>query len=319
MIAKLEKIYRLSADRGVAVMLSAVWRLAVATLQRMLGQRYLTRRIHSYRMTIDTEDAGISRSLLLFRTREVDHKVMLEKIARPGMRIFDIGGNIGYYPLMELALLKGTGALIAVEPSPSNVALLKKNLRLNGYENVPVIEAAVSGKPGKRTFYVSEQSNLGTFHPDGSAAKTLTGGSIEVETTTVPLLVEKYGKPDLMRMDVEGHEVEILDGMLEGAKQGGYAPAIIFETHLSRYGPGNDMARTLRNLFDFGYTVSLVSSSSDNGAEKISKLGYLPGERVRTDDVYRTLFADLRADDAIELICRSGGVRTVVLSPPSQH
>jgi FkbM family methyltransferase len=318
MIAKIKKLYRLSADRGISVMLSSIWRLAIASLQRMFGQRYLTRRIHSYRMTIDADDAGISRSLLLFGTREVDHKVMLEKIVRPGMCIFDIGGNIGYYPLMELALLKGSGALIAVEPSPSNVALLKRNLRLNGYDDVPVIEAAVSSKSGKRAFYLSEQSNLGTFHPNGSAANTLTGGSIEVETVTVPMLAKKYGKPDLMRMDVEGHEVEILNGMLDGAKTDNYAPIVIFETHLSRYGPHNDMARALRNLIDFGYAVSLVSSSSDHGTENIKKLGYKSGERIRTDDVYRTLFADLRADDAIDLICRTGGIRTVILSPPKR-
>jgi len=47
-------------------------------------------------MLLDMEDAGLSRSLLLFRTREVDHKIMLERIVRPNMTIYDIGGNIGY-------------------------------------------------------------------------------------------------------------------------------------------------------------------------------------------------------------------------------
>ena len=75
-------------------------------------------------MILDLDDPGLSRALMLFRTREVDHKVMLERIVRPGMRIFDIGGNIGYYPLMELTLLAGSGQLVVIEPVPQNVALL---------------------------------------------------------------------------------------------------------------------------------------------------------------------------------------------------
>ena len=45
--------------------------------------------------------AGISRSLILFGTREVDHKIILERVLEPDMTVFDIGANIGYHVLME--------------------------------------------------------------------------------------------------------------------------------------------------------------------------------------------------------------------------
>lgn len=312
--SKIENAYRIAADRGLAVMLTAAGRLTLASVQKLFGQRYLTRRIHSYRMMLDARDVGISRSLLLFGTREVDHKVMLEQIVRPGMRIFDIGGNIGYYPLMELELLRRTGQVIVVEPSPANVALLRRNLSLNDYSDIPVIEAAVSNVATKRTFFLSEQSNLGTFHPIGTGAKTLTGKTLEVDTVTVPMLAKRYGPPDLLRMDVEGHEVEVLNGMIDDLRKGTYAPIVIFETHLSRYSEKHDMAETLRNLFALGYRVPLVSSSSDRGTERFVRFGYTPGRRIATDDVHRTLFTDIRPDDAIDVICQTGGVRTVVLS-----
>ena len=175
---KFVSAYETMRDRGPVVMLQAAGRLAQASAEHALGRRYLRRRIHGYDMLLDFEDGGLSRSLLLFRTREVDHKVMLEQIVRPGMTIFDVGGNIGYYPLMELNLLGGTGKMVVVEPSPSNVELLRRNLALNGYEHVPVLEAAVSNVPGQRQFYLSEQSNLGTFHPTGSGSETLTGATV---------------------------------------------------------------------------------------------------------------------------------------------
>lgn len=306
--------YETMRDRGLVVMLQAAGRLAQASAEHALGRRYLRRRIHGYDMLLDFADGGLSRSLLLFGTREVDHKVMLERIVRPGMTIFDIGGNIGYYPLMELTLLAGTGRMVIAEPSPSNVTLLRRNLELNGYGEVPVLDAAVSDQPGRRSFHLSEQSNLGTFHPVGGGSETLTGKTVDVETLTVPILAERFGKPDLLRMDVEGHEVEVLNGMINDVRQGKYAPMVIFEPHLSRYTEGHDMAVTLRALFSLGYRVPMLASSSDRGSAKIAAKGYTPGERIATDGVYRTLFADIRDDDAIDLLCKTGGVRTVILA-----
>ena len=303
--------YRGFARGGVAMLL-ATGRMILAAIYRLFRKRYLTRRIHRYRMILDLQDPGLSRALMLFRTREVDHKLMLERIVRPGMRIFDIGGNIGYYPLMELELLAGSGQLIVIEPLPQNVALLKRNLQLNGYHDVPVVEAAVSNISSKKAFHLSRQSNLGTFHPTGAA--TLTGDTLDVETVTVPMLAERFGPPDLLRMDVEGHEVEVFEGMLEDIRKDRYAPTVIFETHFRHYGEDHNMAATLKRLFELGYGVPLVSSSSDLVANRLTQLGYVAGERIATDAVYRTLFTDIRPDDAIDFICHSGGVRTVVVA-----
>ena len=312
--SKITSAYETMRDRGPLVMLSAIGRLGQATAEQALGRRFLLRNIHDYRMYLDVQDPGLSRSLLLFGTREVDHKVMLERIVRPGMTIFDIGGNIGYYPLMELTLLKGTGKMVIAEPSPSNVSLLRRNLELNGYSHVPVLDAAVSDQRGHRSFHLSEQSNLGTFHPLGGGSETLTGKTVEVQTLTVPLLAERFGKPDLLRMDVEGHEVEILNGMVDDIRQGKYAPTVIFEPHLSRYTADHDMAATLRAMFSLGYHVPMLSSSSARGSARIAAKGYKPGERIATDGVHRTLFSDIRSDDVIDLLCRTGGVRTVILA-----
>ncbi len=179
---------------------------------------------------------------------------------------------------------------------------------------MPVLEAAVSDASGTRDFHLSAQSNLGTFHPVGSGSETLTGQVLSVETLTVPILAERFGPPDLIRMDVEGHEVEVLKGMLADVKAGLYAPMIIFETHLTRYGAGHDMAAVLRCMLALGYQVPLVSSSSDKGAERLLALGYKPGERIATDGIHRTLFEDIGQEDAIRLITETGGMRTVVLS-----
>lgn len=87
---------------------------------KALGYRSIIKKIYKYKMILDLYDKGISRTLILFGERELEHKFMLEQVIKPGMRILDIGANIGYYAIMESLLIGKSGNLIAVEPSKSN-------------------------------------------------------------------------------------------------------------------------------------------------------------------------------------------------------
>jgi len=298
----LKRIY----NRGAVAITRAALRAAEAALHRAAGRQYIQRKIYDYKMLLDLHDPGISRALNLFGTRELDHKFILEKFLHPGMRVFDIGSNVGYYPLLELQLTSGMGNLICIEPVPKNVELLRRNLELNGWHGIPIINAAVSNKRGQKTFNLSAHSNLGTFHPVGGVEET-----IQVETITIPQLAATRGWPDLIRMDVEGHEIEILDGALDGLAR--HPAVIVFETHLDRY-EGRNFDSVLRALFHCGYHVPIISSATDEAAAEIAMRGYSGIKRIATDATYRTLFENIRNDDAIDLICHSGGVRTAVLA-----
>lgn len=313
----LSSIYETLRDRGAPTLIRAIGNQVVAGVHsKILRRRFLEKPIHDYRMLIDLEDRGISRSLLLFGTREVDHKVLLEQIAKPGMMVFDIGANIGYYALMELGLIGPEGRMLAIEPSPSNIALLHCNLALNGEgDRITVLEGAVSDKPGTAFFHLSAHSNLGTFHADGSAAQMLSGEQISVRTYTMPELAAEHGAPDLVRMDVEGHEVEVIRGMLDAIRSGVMRPTIIFETHLSRYSDEHDMVAVLRDLFACGYGVPRAASSWQDGTARVEARGYSGSDPIPTDGVERVIFEDISNEDAIDFICRTGGLRTVVLAP----
>ena len=228
---------------------------------------------------------------------------MLLRIIRPGMTIFDVGANIGYYAIMESKLVGDGGRVIAVEPSQTNIELLQRNLNLNSLSNV-----------GKAKFHLSYQSNLNTFHDVGSGREHLSGQTIDVETLTITDLAQTFGAPDLIRMDVEGHEVAVLNGAMKAIKSGKIRPTVIFETHLSRYSSTNDMAAVLKQMFDLGYEVSLAASSWEGGSKIVESLGYKSEMIVRTDGNIRKIFSEISKEDAIRLICETGGLRTVVLA-----
>jgi FkbM family methyltransferase len=278
------------------------------------------RNVFDYKMYLDVFDKGLSHQLIKYRKREMDHKFLLDRTLTRDSVVLDIGANIGYYALMELNLIGPAGYLIAVEPSPWNIDLLNRNLDLNGKrDNVRVIAGAISSSRGTDTFHLASSSNLNTFQNYGTVKQHLTGEKIEVDTYRVSevLTSEELDRGvDLIRMDVEGHEVDVINGMIDDIKSGTLSPSIIFETHISRYTKDNDMAVSLQNLFNYGYSVKYMASSWQAGTEIIRNFGYQEFESIKTDGCIRAIFEDIKPEDAIEIICNSGGARTVYLESP---
>ena len=273
--------------------------------------------VYNSKMIVDLYDDGLSKQLLKYGARELDHKYLLEMILKPGTFVLDIGANIGYYALLENELIGSEGKLVCIEPSPSNVSLLTKNMKLNNLHDVTIVEGAISQSSGKKAFYLSHESNLNTFHNYGTVEKHLSGEQIEVSTYSVPDLISKLDISEplgLIRMDVEGHEVEVISGMMNGIKSSNLAPTIIFETHISRYSHENNMANILKELFQNGYSVPWGASSWQEGSKIVESLGYESVKSIPTDGVRREIYKDISNDDAINLICNLGGLRTVVLS-----
>jgi len=84
---------------------------------------------------------------------------------REGMIFCDVGANIGIYSLLAARLVGPTGKVIAVEPEPANAALLRKNIALNQYKHVEVIEKAISERPGILELYLSNYAGSHSIFP----------------------------------------------------------------------------------------------------------------------------------------------------------
>ncbi|MBZ0232791.1 MAG: FkbM family methyltransferase [Deltaproteobacteria bacterium] len=145
----------------------------------------------------------------------------------------DLGANLGFFTVLVGRDLSPTGRVHAFEPTPATAALLRENVAANGVsDRVTVVEQAVSDQPGRARFslYDAAQANqLAVAGTDGSS------GSIEVAVTTLDEYFEALGWPrvDVVKMDVEGVETKVLDGMRELIRR---QPElrIIFEYHLGQ-------------------------------------------------------------------------------------
>ena len=156
-------------------------------------------------------DYGIHRDLFLDGIREpVATKHLMDILTKDDV-VLDIGANIGYYVLIEAQLCN---KVYAVEPVPSNVIVLKDNIKLNHYNNVEVFSLAFSKATGTEKMYLSPKSNWHSFYPIKDVV-----GETKINVDTVDNFLKDRENPTIVRMDVEGYELNILYGMKETLKK----------------------------------------------------------------------------------------------------
>ena len=123
--------------------------------------------------------------------------------------VFDIGANIGK-TVEQFTLV--SDKVVCFEPNPKLAHLLRNN-----FEKFSVIvdERGVSNKNGTQIFRISNADTISTLSEDWITNSRFTGSynwdtHVQVETVTLDSIVEEYGEPDYIKIDVEGHEFEVL-------------------------------------------------------------------------------------------------------------
>lgn len=174
-----------------------------------ISSRIKYRKVLGHKMYLDSKDTlGLSFAGAVER---VATQYVMKEI-RKGNVVLDIGANIGYYTLIFAKLVGEEGKVIAFEPDPNNFALLKKNIAINGYQNVVLVEKAISNKSGKGRLYLAEE-NLGD-HRIYESNVILGRKSIEIETIKLDDYFKDYeGRIDFIKMDIQGAEPIALEGM----------------------------------------------------------------------------------------------------------
>lgn len=125
-----------------------------------------------------------------------------------GAVFFDVGANIGSYTLVAS---EGPGQVVSVEPHPRTFAALRRNIRLNRRLNVVALNLAASDRRGhlRLTDYPQSATNHVVEDP-GSCDHT-----IEVKAATLDEIVRELAvRPNIVKIDVEGHEARVLDGFV---------------------------------------------------------------------------------------------------------
>ena len=183
----------------------------------------------------------------------------LWRLLDAGDLAIDAGANIGYMTSIMAARVGRAGKVIASEPLPENAVILKENVGRwvleNGLDQVAVHELALGENGGLARFKVPlDPGNLGLgtlvepLVESDSSTKAGNSGLIEVKVERLDHLIASESFVALLKIDVEGHELQVLRGAekLLAAKR---IRDIVFEEHRAYPTP------VTRHLEDFGYRV----------------------------------------------------------------
>jgi len=173
---------------------------------------------------------GLLRSLAIYYGipwRQGQLRRFYCQFIRPGDLCFDIGAHVGN----QLRAWSALGArIVAVEPQPQCMRVLR---RWYGRQSqITLIEQAVGARPGTATLYISQRTpTVSTLSPDWQAAVRHDPGFLQVRwdsrletpVTTLDELIARHGPPAFCKIDVEGYELEVLQGLSQAL------PALSFE------------------------------------------------------------------------------------------
>jgi len=182
---------------------------------------------------VDSDDQQMTPSFIEHGFWEPWNTVWFGRNVKDDMTVVDVGANVGYFTMMAARLVGKNGEVIAIEPNPSPMRLLKKSAVENEFDNIRFYECAVSDKPGLLELNVPD-INIGgaTLQSvDRLLATSDKIGSVNSFSVSVhtldDLLLGTVDKIDIIKMDVEGLEPYVWNGMQKILKQ--YRPAIILE------------------------------------------------------------------------------------------
>lgn len=183
---------------------------------------------------------------------------------RPGQVAVDAGCHKGAYTYWMRRRVGASGTVLAFEPQPSQVAYLEQAFRAMRYRNVTLVPKALSSVPGRLQLNIPVGAGAST-HGASLVHKDAPGGawnSIEVDVTTLDTVFfgadsDGLGRCDFIKIDVEGHELAVLEGAARLVDE--YHPALLVECEARHRADGDT-----RPVFDFfqsrGYSGSFFCS-----------------------------------------------------------
>jgi len=163
---------------------------------------------------------GIARSIAIYHGQPWKRRrarALYGQFVGPGDLCFDIGAHVGD----RVGYFLGLGArVVAVEPQPAAMAVLRRLYGRN--PRVTLVEAAAGAAPGEAMLHL-DPANPTVATLSESWARTVGRSAafagvrwrrhIAVAVTTLDVLIERHGLPAFAKIDVEGHEVAVLEGL----------------------------------------------------------------------------------------------------------
>jgi FkbM family methyltransferase len=171
---------------------------------------------------------------------------------KQGMTVIDVGANAGVYTFSAATRVGAEGKVIAIEPFPACVGYLQETCRVNQLDWVRVYGAAASDHAGSIRLSIHGASELNEVIAED--VEVAPGQAVEVPCLTLDGLIEteQLATVDLLKLDAEGHEINVLHGAKRLLRE--YSPIILYENIAGSQGNNIEVAEFLEEQ---GYQLNV--------------------------------------------------------------
>jgi FkbM family methyltransferase len=139
------------------------------------------------------------------------------QLVRPGDLCFDIGANVG----QTTEAMRALGAtVVGVEPNPHCIPVLQSQFGRD--RGVHLVQKAIGAAPGRAELHFRGTDSTASIRTDWPFPADQ---RVDVEVTTLDDLIREFGRPRLIKVDVEGFELEVFQGLSQPV------PLLYFEMH----------------------------------------------------------------------------------------
>jgi len=217
------------------------------------------------KMLVDTRDAMVAPWLVLDGLWESTVTDWMQRTLQPGQVFVDVGANIGYFTLLGATLVGPQGRCVAVEAHPRLAELLQRNVIINGLHGyVTTWQRAAWSKTTHLTLHMrrnfASNSSIGSIGPEALRRLGDTEKTVDVEAVRLDDLLADLPRVDVMKVDVEGAEVQVFAG-LQRVMAANPALTIIFEWSPAQIADVGDEPGALLDLLESqGFRFQLIEA-----------------------------------------------------------
>lgn len=252
--------------------------------------------LEGFKLAVHQHDTIISESIRQNKIWAQSETRLFRELITPGMVVIDVGANIGYFSLLASTLVGSGGCVHAFEPDPVNCGLLRKNVRMNHASNIKVVQAALSNNDEPLQLFLNSD-NKGDHRIWEATGEART--RISVKAMTLDQYLNETGTvPKFIKMDVQGAEGYVLEGMKETLAQSELSYLILEFWPEALRKCQTDPQRLIKQVADAGFTIRVVADDQLLGKNVIVKESFSSANAQGLIDI-----ADAAPYRQIDLIC----------------
>jgi len=186
---------------------------------------------------------------------------------RAGDTFLDVGCNFGAYSVVASKIVGPRGRVIAVDPHPTTVDVLRENLKLNGCENVDVLNVAFTDRTGLLSLSYGE-TNAHLHRADDLASPVQV-----VQARAGDEALGGLPAAAVVKVDVEGHEFAVLGG-LKKTLSSSACRVLCVEIHPQFLPTGVDENRIIKFIRDCGFSSVKEHARASMGNQSLRSVKF---------------------------------------------